>query len=372
MASTGAHASKGKAMKKKSDIKEAWASENRVFWTGRILRVDHDHLIPRMIIEIDDSMHVFGKSKGPAFRMGKSKWGRPILKCSPAILQLMEAAKRCDPHLIRTYLPRHNFSPYFEAFERHAWRVWNLREGCSSGYHLDVMNRWADGLRDELKASSFRRLVEKQQRCAHKNAASVTEFLHFRFHRRAKVLAIRLDLAYIQPDDPLEPWEQPTDAQVKAHLAAWLVRIKAMLPGDPKVMWKLEWGARKGHHLHIMILCLGDRVRQGITWARIAGEEWEKITGGAGSYWNCNSNERLFEAQGRRGIGLISHDDEVGRANLLRAALYMAKSEVYARFISPDIGRTFGRSIIKKEELHAKRRGRPRKSVESKPAGGAA
>lgn len=349
----------------KNDIADVWASESRIFWTGKHFRVDHDHLIPKMVVRIDKVMLELAKTRGDQFKLGKTRWGRTVLKCSPAVLELMECARTCDTHLVRTHLSRHTFSPFFEAFERHKWRIQGLRDVAASGYELERMNRWVNELRDELNASPFRQMVERQTRAANKNAAGMRAFINGLFVRRAKVLAIRTDVGYAHdPDDASVQWEPPSDERVKKQLACLLLFIKRNVPGHAKVIWKLEWGAAKGHHVHLLVLCRGSEVRQGITWGKIIGEKWLQITEGAGCYWNCNANEKLFESLGRRGIGLIDYADEVGRKNLMDVAMYVVKADTYARFVSPSIGRTFGKSQLK-EGKGGKRRGRPRKYAEA-------
>jgi len=349
----------------KDDIAEVWASESRIFWTGKHFRVDHDHLIPKKVVRIDTGMHALAKTRGDQFKLVKTKWGRTVLRCSPAVLELMECARTCDTHLVRTYLLRHKFSPYFEAFERHIWRIQRLRDVAANEYELDRMNRWIEELRSELNNSTFRKIVDRQTRTANKNAAGMRAFINGVFRQRGKVLAIRIDVGYSHdPDDASVHWEPPPDEVVKKQMASLVLSIKRNVPGKAKVVWKLEWGAAKGHHGHLLILCRGSEVRQGITWGRKIGEKWLKITGGAGCYWNCNANEKLFQSLGRRGIGLINYTDEVGRRNLMNVAMYIVKADMYARFISPSIRRTFGKSQLK-EKKGGKRRGRPRKYAEA-------
>lgn len=348
-------------MKKSNDISEAWASETRIHWTGKHFRVDNDHLIPRMVVAIDNAMHELAKSRGDQFRLVKTCWGRNTLKCSPVATKLIECARTCDQSLVRQYLSRHKFSPYFEAFERYWPRFSWLRAPIVPDEIVEI-NRWVGELRAELKASSFREEVEKQRRTANKNAEGMRQFIGAMFRHRAKILVVRVDLGYKHdPDDRSATWVPPSDELVKKQLQRMFRYIRRNVPGKPRIVWKLEWGAKKGHHVHLMVLCRGDEVREGATWGRVIGEQWLKITKDAGSYWNCHSNEALFESLGRRGIGLITYADEQRRKNLMAVAMYMVKADVYARFVSPSIARTFGKS---KWPDNNEKRGRPRKYVD--------
>lgn len=67
---------------------------------------------------------------------------------------------------------------------------------------------------------------------------------------------------------------------------------------------------------------------------------------------------------GRRGIGLIHYADEVGRKILIEVATCALKADMYARFVSPSIGQTFGNWHVKEME-GGKRLSRPDKYAES-------
>ena len=317
-------------MKEAKNIIDAWASESRMHWTGKHFRVDNDHLIPRMVVAIDNVMDDLAKSKGDQFCLDKSRAGRTVVKCSPLAMKLIECARTCDLAMVRQYLSRHKFSPYFEAFER-CWDRFSWMQGPIGADQVPWLNRWIGELRNELKASPFRKLIERQRRSANKNAASLRRFIQAMFRGRAKILVIRVDLGYhAEAVDDSVAWEPPTDLQVKEHLQQWLRHVRSVVPGKPRIVWKLEWGAVKGFHVHAMILCRGDEVREGISWGEIVGEAWKEITSRAGTYWNCNANFKDFMMKGICGIGPIHANDHKSRLNLCyRVVGYLCKTDQY-------------------------------------------
>jgi hypothetical protein len=349
-------------MKEKKDISVVWANENRVHFNGTHFCFDHDWQIPGILLGIDTMLHKVANSRGDQFKLGRDWRGRPVVKFSKLATELAANARSFSTHLAREYLPRHTFSPYFEAWERRHWDLLQLRDLVGHPEAVEKLNHWFDGLRRELRESPFRMAVSKQQRAANKNAQALRAFFNALFRKYSHVLVVRVDFGYRNktaacPDgnDP------PTDAAVKVHLKKMLRHARRKVPNLIGIVWKLEYGAIKGHHVHAMFLLDGNEVREGVTWGKLIGEEWLKITDGTGSYFNANSREDKFQAMGRRGVGMISYFDKELRENLMRVGDYMAKSSVYARFISPAIGRTFAKSKC----VEAKgARGRPRKYVD--------
>lgn len=109
-------------------------------------------------------------------------------------------------------------------------------------------------------------------------------------------------------------------------------------------VWKLEYGAEKGFHFHVLFFFRGARVWKDKKLARLIGEYWKnQITNGRGIYYNCNANKALYRSLG---IGMIKYDNMALRAGLCKAAEYLIKVDHFARLLTPDNGRTFGRGEI--------------------------
>lgn len=357
-------------MSESSDIASVWANESRVHWNGQTFRFDHDWQVPGIVVGVDELMHAIASSKGDQFWVGKVR-GRVVLKYSKLAERVMNSVGGFDPYLVHRYLPRHRFSPYFEIWERRHREFMQLPGGLGHPESLHVLNNWFDGLRRELTDTSFQKQVRNQKRAANKNAQSLRGYINAMFRTYSRLLVIRVDFGYRrEPEEETTTWVPPTDDQVKMHLEKILRHVRRKVPHLLGIIWKLEYGAMKGHHVHAMFICDGHHVREGVSWGKVIGDEWLSVTQGAGSYWNCNAEEALFERLGRRGIGLISYDDKQRRDQLMKVGLYMVKADTYVRFLSPDIGRTFGKSIpIDKKKGNL---GRPRKyedPVEGKKAG---
>lgn len=348
--------------KKKTSIEADWTNEKRFFWTGKHHRIDHDVQIPKILLGIDEQLEEVAKARGRQFYLGKGPRGHTMIRMNKVAEALVKRASQLNPHIVRRYATRHEFSPYFTVWERVWHEAITLVEVIRRNESLDAVNEWFDALRAEVRAAPFLKATRNQRRVARKNAASLRTHINQLFRDYSRLLVMRIDFGYRhEPDFDVDQWVPPSDRSVKADFVRLKRFIKANVPHLLSIIWKVEYGAIKGPHLHAILICDGHEVRQGITWGKVVGEKWEEITNGAGVHWNCNAHQALFEKMGRRGIGLIDYTDEARRDELMRVAMYVAKADSYMRFISPDIGRTFGKSINKASKG---KKGRPRKYVD--------
>lgn len=178
------------------------------------------------------------------------------------------------------------------------------------------------------------------------------------FDNYAKLLFVRVDVGYRHEIPDIDVSDPVTDEEATAHLEKIINFIQTEVPAQVGYVWKREYGAFKGLHNHLLLILNGHQSREGITWGKAVGEQWKKIVGDLGVYWNCNANVEEYLRRGRLGIGLINYSDESLRAGLDYAAMYLVKADYYARFHSPSIKRTFGKGLARPKK---ERRGRRRK-----------
>jgi hypothetical protein len=183
-------------------------------------------------------------------------------------------------------------------------------------------------------------------------------------------LVLRLDLTYRKDVDTqflheVEIREKYWQAlQDREHLFR-NTRSNSIFDNMVGYIWKLEPGELKDWHYHFFFLFNGSQVREDISRADMIGEYWQKvITQGRGIYYNCNAHKDKYK---RCGIGMINHYDMELIANLKNeAAPYLAKTGDYMSVCKQDIdiGRTFGKGIVKAKTDN---RGRPRNPIYPEP-----
>jgi hypothetical protein len=253
--------------------------------------------------------------------------------------------------------PMHRFDPYFNLFAE-TFLHSPLRYDEFLLRDVDQLNAFVAKLRTGAKRKGFMGIVANHERGTIKNAKTVRKYIAALYADWPKILHVRLEFSYATT------WPRPvlSAEQIKADRAKLMRYVRKKFKGTAiGHMWTLEFGPMKGPHFHVFLHFNGEKVRQGITVARQIGEHWQHvITNGRGLYWNVNATEDKLEAQGRRGIGLISHSDEKRRDNLVRSALYLIKADLFVRLIMPGIGKTFGHGRFrprKKSNAGRKRKG---------------
>ena len=338
-----------------------WRARTELSRIGTYFVIDYDEQIPGLIMQLDRLVADLASSTQVLFEVS-ARGGklRPITELGKRVLECVDLLRTA---VVREYLTRHRFSPYFELWEEYERKleeaVWIAREALV----VEPLNRCIDEIRTKARASDFRTVVRNQERAARKNWAGLKIFIQKIFSKNSRLLVVRVDLGYRSDSTEFgSNWEKPEDSEVKAHLDQILSFIRRKIRNRLGDVWKIEYGASKGHHVHVVVVCHGHLGQKGFPIAKMIGEKWKEITGN-GSYWNCNGSEALFKRRGQLGIGLIDYWDEPARQNLLNVALYVAKADYYVRFISPAFGRTFGKSLVKESEA-PKRLGRPRKYEE--------
>ena len=91
----------------------------------------------------------------------------------------------------------------------------------------------------------------------------------------------------------------------------------------------LEQGHERGYHVHLLLMFDGSKRCQDTHIGQIVGEKWQNITGGLGSYYNCNNTQykKKQEALGRLGIGMIHRRNPKEVQNAISASLYLRQPD---------------------------------------------
>jgi hypothetical protein len=124
-------------------------------------------------------------------------------------------------------------------------------------------------------------------------------------------------------------------------------------------IFKLESGHDRGVHMHCIFFFDGAHVIKHEWRADKIGLYWRnEITGGSGTFENCNRRQYKYSA-----IGIVDHSDDEKRQNMRRLISYICKVE---QAIEADDGQM---RLLRRGEISSahetKRRGRRRKAVSS-------
>jgi hypothetical protein len=262
---------------------------------------------------------------------------------------------------IQAHFPMYSFNPYFNLMDLYAGGLprWVLPEdGDLTGY-VGLFNDRVKRIRESGKGMEFTSWLNRHDRSARKNLASLLEYLRRMFDSYSKLLVLRIDFAYRELYTVPNTEDCITYAEIKQHRERLLRDLRTKLPVHCiGYVWRLEYAVKKGFHLHLMILLDGQRVREDGSYARMIGDHWNDIiTEKKGSFWSCNGNKGQYKSVG---IGMIRHDDVNKREAMESAATYLVKIDTYMEFVAPGNDRKFGKGTLPKQD--GVRRGRPRKA----------
>lgn len=148
----------------------------------------------------------------------------------------------------------------------------------------------------------------------------------------SRLLFVRVDLGYLK-----ETMSLVTIDDFHQHikrLRELISNKKSDLKHLESYAIALEQGYDHGYHCHLLLIYNGaDRWKDAYLGQAI-GEKWQRITGGLGSYYNCNDPKykRNYQDRGSLGIGKIHRNNPQEIDNAIRVALYLTQPGKADRF----------------------------------------
>ena len=328
-------------MKHDADLmRRSWFESTQIKFDGkRYIAPEWDSHEALMLVR--ETVAGIVRSKERLFRQPSRRRPERRTVVASELGKMLERCLQLDVWQVRKSFPHHRLDPYFELFADHFCAsplFWDER----LRHDVDQLNDFSDQLRTAGTDAGFKKNVSNHERGAIKNAHTVIKYINALYREYPKILHVRLELFYERAW--LDIHTAISASEMKMHREK-LMRYVRKTFGEDAIghIWTVEYGAFKGGHFHVFIHFNGQKVRKGIRIARQIGMHWQHtITKGRGLYWNVNNDEYRFEAEGRRGIGLISHLDEARRLNLLNSALYLVKVDLFVKVLVPGFGKTFG------------------------------
>jgi hypothetical protein len=348
-------------MKDRAGLIERQWRAGTVSWTDGGLIIHHEFDYPREIVNIDALMHDLVRSGDPLFSsIMCNRRKRSIVQATPLGKRFLTCLAY-DLYSIKQLFNKHKLSPYFALFASKVTDTKISRHDLAEDT-VAWFNTWIDEIREAGRENGFAKVIDDQERAMRKNAASLLKYIRNLHEMFAKLVVVRVDLGYSKEYREMSAVSGLDPSLVKGNFKLLLKYLRRRFPTLAGYVWKLEYGALKSYHYHLMLLFNGHEVREDVTLGQLVGDHWVgEITEGNGTYWNCNAKKDVYAKLGLLGIGTIRYCDTELRANLEKAALYLAKVDYYVRLNSPGVGRTFGKGG--RNIQVGVRRGRPRGSV---------
>lgn len=268
--------------------------------------------------------------------------------------------------IIQNHFALNTFSPYVNLF-------FNIANISKEKKYSDL--EFLEHLKRGMAEDSFKKEIQQKRKAISKNKQSLLRYIESLFEYRSRLLVLRIDFSY-QKDaggffttsddqridlifgakhkDLLEKWSIEVREQRNQLIKKLKKKYKKDLVG---YVWKLEYGADKAFHYHMIFFLDESKHHQDIRIAESIGEMWKhEVTNEKGIYWNCNAKKKQFEKNRRIATGKIKHDDKELRENLNIMASYLTKPDYFVKLTLSDGARTFGKGS-KPRKIKA---GRPR------------
>lgn len=306
-----------------------------------ILLVDLDKAIKQLMsISYDQSLAAHRENPTKIYR--KNPW-RKVLKLYRQI-DLSFVNQSIDLSVVPPYCRLLFFVDASKKLYRslkEAYLVDSKRSIYNNEEQMHYLKVVFDNLRKQRMASWFKAFIRTYQRQEKDNFNSARTYVNRLFLKHSRLLVVRVDLGYYK--------EQRVCYQ---QFCDDFERFVQLIPCNPaftdKVgyLWKIEYGLKKGYHVHLLVFYNGAKRREDASIGRMIGELWQKVTPTRGMYFNCNTLDykKKLNRSTLSCLGRVERNEQDKIKHLIDHALaYLVKIDPYLKLIKMDSSRITGR-----------------------------
>ena len=207
-----------------------------------------------------------------------------------------------------------------------------------------VANNYIATLRTNMQTRQFKEKIRHREENSTRSFVKSVQYMDALFDHYRRMVVLRLDF-YLSKDhreqegEPLEPLlchfstlrdQMQRKVGVFEHLVGYIARI--------------EYGAKKGHHVHALFFFDGDHVRNYYGLATCIVEQWHKLTNGHGRYFNTQEKFLQYRC---KAIGMIERNNAEMRKCLAYVIWYITKLDQFLPYKCSDKQRLVFRGEIK-------------------------
>lgn len=190
----------------------------------------------------------------------------------------------------------------------------------------DRLNDCMFEIHQELRKNENRIALKRVKEITSRQRLSVEEYIDRLILCFSRLLVVRVDFGYCEDADT-------SYELISKHRDVLLRYLREKHDGGVQVgyIWKLEYGLKKGYHLHMMIFLNGSLVQESISHGKLIANHWiQVITEGKGVAFNCNAIMSRYQ---RNGIGRVDYYD-IDKINALKFACeYLTKYDEYIELV---------------------------------------
>ncbi len=317
-------------------------------------RVELEYRQARFITHLHEYANKVANHKDPKFTQRRygDFWKVDLDTQARRMLSLLAA----NFESIRDDYPNYRQSPYFDAIERVAKRIYrksSLIAAIVSYTKTPLDEKSAKALLGALRfiakcLSNEIRAASQDYYNFSKNAKERHKRLHARVYtamrKRSKLTILRLDTSYAsEVDQTNHNQAEPgviTPEGLRVHRADFGKYLNARF-GSAMLDYfgEAEYGKDRKWHIHWIIILDAAKHQSDVLLTKQLGEHWKTtITRGQGSYWNCNANKHLYRYLA---IGKVDVNSENFRIGLRFMLAYITLPGMFIILDLPDKFRSF-------------------------------
>ncbi len=213
----------------------------------------------------------------------------------------------------------------------------------------EKLNNVLNDLKNGLNSQEMIKREYAFMKGAIKNGKSLRAYVDGLFSVYARLLVIRVDLAYMSEH------QESVTAEIALKHKDDLINNRDK--SSVRHSWvgyacRLEFANSTGHHFHLVVFLNGAKYKNDVHHAQLIIKEWSAITGGMGRGFNCNMNAKNYRFCG---VGVVNHDDYEKKESLNMALAYLTKQDKIAK-LKVDNHRTFFKGCLPKRSAKSGRK----------------
>lgn len=298
---------------------------------GEPLVIVEDHWTYFQMEPIDVFVRNVLASNTPAFTLTKNAAGRYVYRSEELARKYFRTISGAiGVGLLERFTVRNVFVDLFvtacDELKILTWQTYTCsRQGRISDRNAECFNELVEKIRHLAKQPLFRSRIRHAKSDLIRNYSSCERYVRYLFAKKggSRHMVLRLDLGY-RKEYAFDVFTADAKADLK-RLLNHRRRNKRLFGDLAGYIWKIEYGAERLLHFHVVLFFTGKNASKHGYWAQQVGLYWQNvITKGRGTFHNCNYHQSEYK---KWGIGEVNRSDTVKIGNLLGAIGYFFKTE---------------------------------------------
>jgi len=235
--------------------------------------------------------------------------------------------------------------------------------------YVAALNHFQSMLNARMKSKIVRKRLYNRKMNRQNGKANCMALVNALLKIHSKLLIVRVDLGLMRNPESLAKHLVSPVHLASEHDSVFIVKALKRLNDNARhnrmknalgYIHRIEYGAKKGFHVHAYYFFIGNDHQEDITWGQYIKQQWEHVTQNNGSAFICNMKKADYRYCS---LGMLDYSDKEMLKNLEKSFDYICKNDQYFQFTTQK--RIQGLRISEIPEIPEVKMGRPRKYDQS-------